>query len=90
MDTIQKLDNYKRALEKWVAKKRRYDLSVADGKPDKKQPESEPMPSSFEIGKNEIEWAERIRREVTKPKPVMPTLDEQLAKTVKMPERKKI
>jgi len=89
MNTIEKLDNYKRALEKWVSKKRRYELLAQDKSKNIKPLESEPKPLSFEITGVDMEWAERIRRQVTKPKPVMPTLDEQLPK-IKMPERKKI
>ncbi len=90
MNTIERLNNYSRALQKWTDKKRRYDLSVANGKPEKKQPESEPLPKTFEIADSEMEWAEKIRRKIMTPKPVVPTLDEQLTKTVKMPERKTI
>ena len=57
MNTLQKLEKYSSALRKWAEKKRRYDLSVEAGGPDKKPPESEPSPSTFEIGASEMEWA---------------------------------
>ena len=90
MTTIQKLNAYSTALEKWVAKKRRYDLSVESGKPEKKQPESEPLPKTFEIADSEMEWAGKIRRKIMTPKPPIQNLDSQLPKTIKMPVRKTI
>ena len=90
MNTMERLNNYSRALEKWAAKKRRYDLSVEAGKPDKKQPESEPLPKTFEIADSEMEWAEKIRRKIMTPKPPIQTLDSQLPKTIKMPTRRTI
>ena len=87
MTTMQRLEGYSRALTKWAEKKRRYDLSVEAGRPDKKPPESEPKPITFEIGENEIEWAEKIRRKILAPKPTIVNLDNQLPK-IKMPMRK--
>ena len=92
MNTMERLNSYSKALTKWAEKKRRYDLSVEAGKPDKKTPESEPMPNSpeFGIGKSEMEWAEKIRRKIMTPKPPIQTLDSQLPKTIKMPIRRTI
>ena len=90
MKTLNNLERYSSALQKWAAKKRRYDYSVEIGKPEKKPLESEPLPSQFEIGAGEIEWAEKIRRKILAPKPIEPTLDEQLKNKIKMPERKSI
>ncbi len=87
MNTLQKLEKYSRALKKWAEKKRRYDLSVEAGKPDKKPPESEPLPKTFEILESEMEWAEKIRRKITAPKPEVQNLDSQLPK-IKMPQRR--
>jgi hypothetical protein len=91
MNTMQRLNAYSTALTKWAEKKRRYDLSVESGRPDKKPPESEPMPNSpeFGIGKSEMEWAEKIRAKILAPKPPTITLDSQLPK-IKMPARKTI
>ncbi len=86
MTTIQKLDAYKSALEKWAAKKRRYDLSVEAGKPEKRQPESEPNPIRFEIGESDMEWANKIRTRILTPKPPA-NLDSQLPK-IKIPVRR--
>ena len=72
---MKKLAAYSTALEKWAAKKRRYDLSVEAGRPDKKPPESEPMPRQFEIGESEMVWAEKIRAKIMTPKPVIQNLD---------------
>lgn len=88
MNTILKLSVYRSALEKYRNKKRKYDLLVAEGKLDKKPLESEPLPATFEIGKSELEWAEKIRREVLKPIIKEPTLDEQLINKTKIPIRK--
>ena len=89
MTTMKRLNAYGSALEKWAAKKRRYDLSVEAGRPEKKPPESEPLPKTFEIGESEMAWAEKIRAKILAPKPAMPTLESQLPK-IKMPVRKKI
>lgn len=87
MNTMQRLNAYGSALEKWVVKKRRHDLAQESGRPEKKPLESEPLPKTFEIGNSEMEWAEKIRRKIMTPKPTMPTLDSQLPK-IKMPIRK--
>lgn len=89
MDTLKRLNAYSVALEKWAAKKNRYDLAIEAGRPEKKPLESEPMPNSpeFCIGTSEMAWAEKIRAKITTPKPAMPTLDSQLPK-IKMPVRK--
>lgn len=89
MTTIQRLNAYSSALEKWVAKKGRYDLASEVGRPEKKPLESEPMPKTFEIEDCNMEWAEKIRRKILAPKPPMQTLDSQLQK-IKMPVRKTI
>jgi hypothetical protein len=90
MNTMQRLNAYGSALEKWAAKKRRYDLSVEAGRPEKKPPESEPMPKTFEIAGSEIEWAEKIRRKILEPKPTMQNLDSKLPKKIYIPVRNKI
>ena len=89
MNTMEKLNAYGSALTKWAAKKNRHDLASANGKPEKKPLESEPMPNQFGVGASEMEWAEKIRRKILAPKPVVPTLESQLPpKTIKMPVRK--
>ena len=76
MTTMERLNNYSRALEKWAAKKHRHELANEAGRPEKKPLEPEPVPKTFEIGEPEIEWAEKIRRKILAPKPPMPpTLD---------------
>jgi len=90
MTTIEKLNAYSTALEKWMAKKRRYDLANEAGKPEKKPLESEPVPMAFEIANADMEWAEKIRRKIMTPKPPIQTLDSQLPKTIKIPVRKTI
>jgi hypothetical protein len=89
MATIDRLNDYSKALTKWADKKRSHDIQIEAGKKPKKELESEPMPAQFEIGKNEIEWAEKIRRKVLTPKPPIASLDSMLPpKTIKMPVRK--
>jgi len=87
---MKRLSAYSNALEKWAAKKRRYDLSVEAGRPEKKEPESEPLPKTFEIADSELEWAEKIREKILAPKPQMQNLDSKLPKKIYIPVRNKI
>jgi hypothetical protein len=89
MGTMQRLNAYSTALEKWASKKRRYDLLLAQGTPEKKPLEHEPIPQEFEILPPDMEWAEKIMRKILAPKIVEPSLDSQLPK-IKMPVRKTI
>jgi len=87
VNTLQKLEAYKKALEKWKRQKDNYDANVANGKKPRHEIEPEPMPIKFEIKDSEIEWAEKIRRKIMTPIPPMPTLDNQLPKKIKLPTR---
>lgn len=88
MGTMQRLNAYASALEKWEAKKRRIELNnKVVGRSKEKPLEDEPALKTFEIGQSEMEWAEKIRRKILAPKVPMPTLDSQLPK-IKMPVRK--
>ena len=86
--TMERLNDYSRALAKWAEKKRRHDLASENGKLERKPLESEPMPAQFGVGASEMEWAEKIRRKILAPKPTMQTLGSQIPKTIKMPVRK--
>ena len=90
MNTMEKLNAYSSALNKWAAKKNRHELLAQDKSKNIKPLESEPLPASFGIGASEMEWAEKIRRKILAPKPVVQNLDSQLPKTIKMPVRKTI
>ena len=68
MGTMQRLNAYSSALEKWWRKKSVFDANVAAKIKVMPFNEFEPVPKTFEIGESEMEWAEKIRRKILAPK----------------------